>query len=76
MSDAEQIRRKMSAILGHPADLPDDAELTSLVNSSFILVEMLIEMQEEYGIRFNQADMQEVTTVGQLIQLFVDRLNG
>ena len=49
------IKDRMSEILNQPRDaLADDAELTSLVNSSFVLVEMIIDLQEELGVRFDR----------------------
>ena len=74
MSNEKQIKERMSEILNQPRDaLANEAELTSLVTSSFVLVEMIIELQEELGVRFGQADMEEVSTVGQLVDLFVSR---
>ena len=74
MSNEQQIKERMSEILNQPRDaLDNEAELTSLVTSSFVLVEMIIELQEELGVRFGQADMEEVSTVGQLVDLFADR---
>ncbi|MCZ6868277.1 MAG: acyl carrier protein [Gammaproteobacteria bacterium] len=74
MSNEQQIKERMSEILNQPRDaLDNEAELTSLVTSSFVLVEMIIELQEELGVRFGQADMEEVSTVGQLVDLFVSR---
>ncbi len=52
----------------------DGAVLTDLVNSSFLLVEMVIELQEEFDVRFQQADMNEVATVGQLLDLVDSRM--
>lgn len=74
MSNEQQIKERMSEILNQPRDaLTNEAELTSLVTSSFVLIEMIIELQEELGVRFSQADMQEVSTIGQLVELFVER---
>jgi acyl carrier protein len=47
--------------------------LTDLVSSSFRLVELIIELQEEFDVRFQQSDMHDVTTVGQLVQLVNSR---
>jgi hypothetical protein len=42
MSNVERVREKVADILGHTTDkVPDDAVLTDLVNSSFLLVEMV-----------------------------------
>ena len=75
MDTREAAIRKMAEVLGHkPESITDDAALTSLVNSSFVLVEMVIELQEEFGVRFQQADLNGVTTVAQLIALIESRL--
>ena len=75
MKTKEQFKTRMSEILNIPEDsLNDDADLTSLVNNSFILVELMIELQEECGVCFGQADMRDVKTVGQLIDLFFQQM--
>ena len=67
--------RKMAEVLGHTAEsITDDAVLSTLVSSSFVLVELVIELQEEFGVRFQQVDMNGVTTVGQLIALIESRV--
>ena len=72
-----KIREKMAEVLGRESSaIEDDAELTSLVNSSFVLVELVIELQEEFDVRFNQADMNEVTTVHDLIKLVENRVSS
>mgnify|MGYP001473540663 CR=1 FL=1 len=77
MDTREVAIRKMAEVLGHkPESIADDAVLTSLVNSSFVLVEMVIELQEEFGVRFQQADLNGVTTVGQLIALIESRVDA
>lgn len=77
MSNRERVRAKIAEVLGHTADITaDDAVLTDLVNSSFLLVEMVIELQEEFEVRFQQADMNEVATVGQLLDLVDSRIDG
>jgi acyl carrier protein len=77
MSLREAAKQKMAEVLGHaPESITDDAALSSLVNSSFVLVELVIELQEEFGVRFQQVDMNGVTTVGQLIALIESRVAG
>jgi len=75
MSNRERVRDKIAEILGHTSEMVvDGAELTNLVNSSFLLVEMVIELQEEFDVRFQQVDMNEVATVGQLLDLVESRM--
>ena len=75
MSNKDSVRTKIAEVLGHKTEvIVDDAVLTDLVNSSFVLVEMVIELQEEFDVRFQQADMNEVKTVGALIDLVDSRI--
>ena len=46
MSNKERVRDKIAEILGHTRQIVvDDVVLTDLVNSSFLLVELVIELQ-------------------------------
>ena len=75
MSNKDRVRAKIAEVLGHETEvIVDDAVLTDLVNNSFMLVEMVIELQEEFDVRFQQADMNEVKTVGALIDLVDSRI--
>ena len=48
--------------------------LTDLVVESFKLVEMAIELQEEYDVILGQADLSVLKTVGDLAQLVQSRV--
>jgi len=48
--------------------------LTDLVVESFRLVEMAIELQEEYDVLLGQADLSVLKTVGDLAQLVQSRV--
>lgn len=70
-NNRDKIRKHMAEILGIAADrIEDEARLAELVHSSFLLVEMIIDLQEEFEVRFGQAEMERVKTVGQLMDLF------
>ncbi len=67
----EQIRSRIAEIIGQPLDrLQDQAPLVDLVSSSFLLVELNIDLQEEFAVRFGQAEMQDVISIGQLLDLY------
>ena len=67
----EQVRSRIAEILGQPlARLQNQSALADLVNSSFLLVELIIDLQDEFDVRFGQAEMQNVITVGQLLDLY------
>jgi acyl carrier protein len=61
----------MSEIIKQPVDrLGDDVLLSNLVTDSFLLVDMVIELQEEFGVFLVQEDLKTVKSVGDLIGLF------
>jgi acyl carrier protein len=74
MVGKEAVKEKISSFLKQPISrLDDSALLTNLVVESFILVEMIIELQDEFGIHLVQEDMRHVKTIGDLTELFVSR---
>jgi len=67
-----QLKTTISEFLRVPTEkLSDDTLLTDAVNESFILVEMVMFLQDEYRVRIIQSDLHEVRTVGELIDVFV-----
>jgi acyl carrier protein len=63
----EKVREKIATFLNQPPTaISDDATLTSLVPESFLLVELVIELQEEFGVRLMQDDLKDVKTVNDL----------
>ena len=67
---ADKIKEKMSSLLRQPVSkLQDDAVLTDLVTQSLLLIEMVIELQEEFNVRLVQDDLKNVRTVADLTRL-------
>ena len=67
---ADKVKAKMSGLIRQPIEkLKDDAVLTDLVTQSLLLVEMVIELQEEFAVRLVQDDLKDVKTVGDLTRL-------
>lgn len=52
-------------------DLQDETILTDLGVESFVLIEMLISLQDQLNVIINQEDLQYVTTVGDLVGVFI-----
>jgi acyl carrier protein len=74
MADREAVKRHMARLIRQPVERIDDAaRLTDLVAESLLLVEMVIEMQEQLGVRLVQEDLKDVQTVGELTRLFEER---
>ena len=65
--DSAEFRAKIAGILRISADkVKDDCALTDLVSDSFALVDMVIELQEEYSVRLTQETLKDVRTVSDL----------
>ena len=74
MIDAARVKEEIAATLRKPvAKLDDQVALTDLVQESFALVEMVIELQETFSVRFGQEDLNAVKTVGDLVALVRSR---
>ena len=70
----ESVRRRIAEILRQPIEKVADAtELIDLVAESFVLVEMAIELQEEFHVRLLQEDLNGVRTVADLTRLVASR---
>jgi acyl carrier protein len=70
----EDIARTIAHLLHVPAErVVSTTPLNELVTDSFVLVELVIDLQEEYGVRFEQDDVQRVQTVADLADLVARR---
>ena len=58
-----------------PEELADEILLKNLVAESFALIETVIDLQEELGIRLLQEDLRDVETVGDLVRVCAERLD-
>lgn len=71
----DDIRRRIAAVLELPeSKVAAETDLADLVADSFRLVEMSIEIQDDYDVIFGQQDLAAVHTVGDLAALIRDRL--
>ncbi len=74
MIDTTVLRENIASFLRQPvAKITDERLLSDLVTQSFMLVEMIIELQEELGIRLVQEDLKDVRTVGDLVRVIERR---
>ena len=70
----DEVLRSVAATLGVPdSRVRPDVDLADLVSDSYPLVEMAIELQDDYDVIFTQADLSGVTTVGDLAELVRSR---
>ncbi|MBY0358031.1 MAG: acyl carrier protein [Candidatus Obscuribacterales bacterium] len=69
MLDRSAVKFKIASVLQvQPELIVEEAILNELVVDSFILVDLVIELQEEFSCRLNQENLKSVRTVGDLIQ--------
>jgi acyl carrier protein len=72
--DRDGIKRRISETLDIPLEkLADDAPIKEVVTDSFALVEMVVDLQDEFGIQLGHRDLADLTTVGNLADLIVSR---
>jgi acyl carrier protein len=68
--DTDTIRQRIAETLQLPLDkLTDDRALTDVVRESFAMVEMVIDLQEEFNVRLDQAELKQLKTVADLTAL-------
>ncbi|MBW8886553.1 MAG: acyl carrier protein [Fibrobacteres bacterium] len=68
----EAFKNSMARFLKRkPESLDENALLLELVQESFLLVEMIIELQEQFPIRLSQEDLRAVRTVGDLLRMLI-----
>jgi acyl carrier protein len=66
----DQVAERVSATLSVPVDkLTPETSLHDLAVDSFRLVEMVVDLQEEFDSMFTQAELKQLVTLGELFEL-------
>ena len=74
---ATGVKTRIAEVLNISADrVSEETNLKDLVSDSFLLVEMAIELQEDFRVRFSQEDLKVVHTVQDLIALIEIKLSN
>ena len=69
-----EVIARIAEVLGVPESrVRPEVALADLVAESYPLVEMAIELQDDYDVIFTQADLSAVSTVGDLAELVRSR---
>jgi acyl carrier protein len=67
---AEAAVERIAELLAVPvAELTPQTLISDLVRESFMLVELVIDLQEEFGTYFSQHELREIETIGELVAL-------
>jgi acyl carrier protein len=70
----DTVAARVAALLRRPVDdLTPRTRLADLAPDSFTLVEVVIDLQEEFGVTFTQAELRPVVTLGDLVDLLRGR---
>jgi acyl carrier protein len=75
MKTTRIVRNAIAAFLDRPIDhIVPDRPLRELVADSFELVELVIDLQDQFGLALSQSDFDGVSTVADLIDVLVFHL--
>ena len=75
--DRNDVMAKMAKFFDKDVSILNDSdELKSHVQDSFLLVELVMTLQEDLGVRIMQEDLKDVTTVGGLADTFLAKANS
>jgi len=71
----DKIKSRIAETLALPVHkLGDERLIADVVTESFAIVEMVIDLQEEFGVRLEQDDLKALKTVGDLTGLIASRI--
>lgn len=66
----DRVLDRVAEVLRRPrAMVSMDTELSRLAADSFVLVELVLELQDEFRVRFDHDDVQGLRTVGEVVDL-------
>ena len=66
----DRVLDRVAEVLRRPrAMVSTDTELSQLAADSFVLVELVLELQDEFRVRFDHNDVQGLRTVGDVVDL-------
>lgn len=74
MIDLEAVRTFVCTVANVPKEkATNEAYIRELVVDSFALVQLLVEIQDEFDIQLSHGDLQGVETVGQLLEAIAEK---
>jgi len=74
---AQEVIQFIAGFLKQPLDkVRPEKDLTALIHESFVLIQMIVELQETMGVRLMQKDLQNVKTVSHLIEAVQAKKKG
>lgn len=70
-----EIIKTISSVTKIPVDkISADDELMNVIAESFVMVEVMLALQEDFPVEFVQQDLDDVVTIGDLARLVEQKL--
>lgn len=66
MNKIDEIKQRLADV-AHKDSVSEEMKLTELGLDSLDVVELLLKLEEEYGVHFDDVDMSNLATVGDLL---------
>lgn len=74
MVEPKEVRARIASVLNQsPERVRDEVPLSDLAVESLTLVEMAIDLQEDFDVHFGHEELAGVQTVGDLVALVVGK---
>ena len=74
MIEPSTVAERIGALLKVPRErVRHELALSDLVHESFLLIQLVMDLQDDFGFSLVQEDLREVSTVGDLVRLVVSR---
>ncbi len=72
MLNRDQVRQQLAEFIKFPvSSVTDDKKLTELVADSFVLIELMLTLQEDLNIELVQEDLENIYRVSDLLDLIL-----
>lgn len=76
-SEFTRITAKIAQLVRRPIeDIRQDRQLRELVQDSFMLVEIVVDLEEEFGVHLTHDDFAKIITVRDLLELVAGRMTA
>jgi acyl carrier protein len=74
-SETTRVIKKIAQLVRRPVeDVREDRQLRELVQDSFMLVEIVVDLEEELGVHLSHEDFAKIVTVRDLLNLIAGQM--
>ncbi len=77
MITEHDIKQSIAQFTKQPIDnISNEKPIANLVADSFMLVELMLTLQEQYNVHFDQQELEQVKSTGQLVTNIINKHFG